>query len=167
MGPAFRNWFLTKSSIRLIQNKKHIELTLPASKTDPFRQGIQLIIAGSHDAACPVQAIKQLLAIDTHRPPTEPLFCIGRREQQPFTRQYVVQRLQELGMSSGLGQASWNGHSFCRGAATWAAEVGISETQIQTLGRWRSNAYKAYIEYSKEERISLSERFQGTQRRQE
>ena len=165
MGSVFHNWFLTKSSIQLTHNEKHIELTLPASKTDPFRQGIQLIIAGSNDEACPVRAMKRLLAVDTHRQPRSPLFCVGRREQLPFTRQHVVQKLQELGISSGLGPASWNGHSFRRGAATWAAEVGISETQIQTLGRWRSDAYKAYIEYSPEERISLSERFQGIQLR--
>jgi len=36
MGPAFPNGSLTKSSIRLIQPDEHIELTLPASKTDPF-----------------------------------------------------------------------------------------------------------------------------------
>ena len=61
---------------------------------------------------------------------------------------------------AGLGSGCWNGHSFRRGAATWAAEVGISETEIQTLGRWRSDAYKAYIEYSPEEQIALSRRFQ-------
>ena len=42
----------------MIENDEHIELTLPASKTDPFRQGIQLIIAGSHDGACPVRGMK-------------------------------------------------------------------------------------------------------------
>jgi len=40
MGPAFPTPFLRKCSIQLIQHDEHIELTLPASKTDPFRQGI-------------------------------------------------------------------------------------------------------------------------------
>jgi len=57
----------------------------------------------------------------------------------------------------------WNGHSFRRGAATWAAQVGMAETEIQTLGHWKSDAYKAYIEYSDSERISLSKRFQTSQ----
>ena len=133
-----------------------MELTLPASKTDPFRQGIQLIIAGSYDNACPVRAINQLIATDTHHLPQAPLFWVGRIAQQRFTREYVVQKLQTIGISSGLGVASWNGHSFCWGAATWAAEVGIPEAQIQTLGQWRSDASKAYIEYSEEERLTLS-----------
>ena len=35
--------------------------------------------------------------------------------------------------------------------------------KIQTLGCWRSDAYKAYIEYSPEEQVSLSRRFQAAQ----
>jgi len=103
--------------------------------------------------------------MDTHHLKTSPLFCVGRREQLPFTRQDFVEKLQELGTTTGLGQATWNGHSFRSGAATWAAAVSISESQIHTLGHWRSDAYKANIEYSQEERISLSERFQGVRAR--
>ena len=44
IGPTFRNWFLTKRSIHWIEGGAHMELTLPASKTDPFRHGIQLLI---------------------------------------------------------------------------------------------------------------------------
>ena len=118
MGPAFPNWFLTKSSIRLIQHDEHIALILPPSKTDLFRQGITLIIAGSHDEACPVGAMKQPLAMDTHSAETAPLFCVGTREQLPFTRQHVVEMLEELGTTAGLGQATWNGPSSRRRAAT-------------------------------------------------
>src|SRR5207302_9569723 len=96
----------------------------------------------------PVRAMEQFLAQDTHRTQQAPLFCLGRQEQHAFTREHVVQRLQGLALRAGQGNGSWNGHSFRRGAATWAAEVGIPETEIQTLGRWRSDAYKAYIEYS-------------------
>ena len=159
-GTAFRNSFLTKNSIRLFPSGTHLELTLPASKTDPFRHGIQLTIAASYDAGCPVSAMKRFLEIDRHRPAVAPLFCIGIYEQRPFTREYVVQRLREIAIQGGLGRGAWNGHSFRRGAATWAAQVGITESQIQTLGRWRSDAYKIYIEFSKEQRITLSQRFQ-------
>ena len=129
-------------------------------KTDPFRHGVQLTIAASNDSACPVAAMKKLTCIDSHRPAHAPLFCIGPYEQRPFTREYVIQRLRELAIGAGLGYGAWNGHSFRRGAATWAAEMGIVDNQIQILGRWRSDAYKTYIEYSREQRIALSQRFQ-------
>ena len=75
-----------------------------------------------------------------------------------------MQKLQQLALTVGLEQGMWNGQSFRRGAATWAAQVGIPETEIQTLGRWRSDAYKRYIEYSIQEQLSLSKRFQRSHR---
>ena len=111
-----------------------MELTLPASKTDPFRHGIHLTIAASNDHACPVNAMKSFLLIDRHRPQSSPLLCIGQLEKRPFTREYVVQKLRELATHAGLGASAWNGHSFLRGAATWAVQVGMTETQIQILG---------------------------------
>lgn len=160
LGTAFHKWFVTKASIKIANDSSYMELSLPASKTDPFRKGIKLTIAASQDEGCPVDAMKQLRGIDTHRPATAPLFCVGRYNQGPFTREYVVTKLQHLARLAGLTNGTWNGHSFRRGAATWAAQKGMSEAEIQTLGRWRSDAYKSYIEYSGKERIALSRRFQ-------
>ena len=140
-----------------------MEVTLPASKTDPFRKGIERTIAASRDPACPVQAMKRFRTWDTHRSSQQPLFCLGRDTQLAFTRDHVVLKLEQLALQAGLGHGTWNGHSFRRGAATWAAQVGISETEIQTLGRWHSDVYKTYIEYSNHQRISLSKRFQVSQ----
>ena len=71
--------------------------------TDPFRHGIELTIAASNDLGCPVSAMKRFARIDTHRPQLAPLFCVGRDEQRPLTREYVVQKLQDLAIRSGLG----------------------------------------------------------------
>jgi len=90
LGLLFHKWFITKASIRISVDSTHMGLTLPASKTDPFRKGIKLTIAASQDKGCPVDAIKQLRRIDTHRPSTAPLFCVGRHNQSPFSREYVV-----------------------------------------------------------------------------
>jgi len=117
-----------------------MELTLPSSKTDPFRKGIKLTIAASLDNACPVRAMEWYLTRNTHRLYQAPLFCIGSLEQEAFSREYVVHKLLVLASTAGLGHGMWNGHSFRRGAATWVVQVGISETEIQTLGRLKSDA---------------------------
>ena len=52
LGRAFPKWFLTKSSIKMRESGRYMEVTLPASKTDPFRKGIELTIAASRDPAC-------------------------------------------------------------------------------------------------------------------
>jgi len=95
MGAPIPNWFLTKDSIRIQahQGEPYLELTLPASKTDPFRHGIQLPIAASNDYACLVNAWKVLAQIDGNCPQSAPLVCIGQLEKRPFTRECVVQKL--------------------------------------------------------------------------
>ncbi|XP_041369758.1 uncharacterized protein LOC121383728 [Gigantopelta aegis] len=40
---------------------------------------------------------------------------------------------------------STRSHSFRIGAASTAAEQGVSKTDIQAMGRWHSNAFKSYI----------------------
>ena len=102
----------------------------------------------------------EFLRADTHRPLLAPLFGADITRQAPFTREHVVNRLRTLAIAAGLGAGAWNGHSFRRGAATWAAEMGISEEQIQELGRWTSSAYRSYIETAREDWIALSQRFQ-------
>ena len=45
----------------------------------------------------------------------------------------------------GLDSSRYKGHSFRIGAASHAAEKGLSDTQIRLLGRWKSNAFLKYI----------------------
>jgi len=56
--------------------------------------------------------MNQLLAMDTHRRETAPLFCVGRREQLPFTRQHVVEKFS---VRYGAGRG---GFSLCDPAVT-------------------------------------------------
>jgi len=130
LGHEFGKWFLTKKSIRVRASGSYMELTIPSSKTDPFRRGIIVTIAASNYSAGPVHAMRPFLNIDTHRAQHAPLFCIGQSGQQAFTREYVVQRLQNLASIAGLGHSAWNGHSFRRVAATGATETGLSEHEI-------------------------------------
>ena len=61
-----------------------------------------------------------------------------------LTRAALVDRLHLALQQSGLEPTTYNGHSFRIGAATTAAECGIEDSMIQTLGRWKSSAYLAY-----------------------
>jgi len=163
LGESFAKWFLIKQHVRVSADAKYMELTLTSSKRDQFRKGITLTIAASSDPACPVKAMRLLQARDQHRPLTAPLLCVRRLNLQAFTSQHVVRSRQQLAITAGLGNGSWNGHSFRRGAATWAAQVGNPEAEIEILERWPSDAYKAYIEFSRDEQISLSKPFQQPQ----
>ena len=134
--PDFSQWFLTRRSVTL--HEDHLELTLPASKTDPFRRGITLKVAASGDNACPVQALRHLFRWEA--PSDSPLF----QWEGAFTRQLVTSKLREILTLLGV-EGHYSGHSFRRGAATSAKEAGLSDQEIQLLGRWKSESYRLYI----------------------
>ena len=133
----FHKWFLTRRSVRF--HDEYIELTLPASKTDPFRQGVTLTIAATGDEAYAVTALRRLFR-DWPAPLSAPLFQIGGS----FTRQRLTETLRETLVAVGI-DGHYTGHSFRRGAATSAREAGLSEDEIQLLGRWKSDSYRLYI----------------------
>ena len=118
-----------------------VQLRIKQSKTDPFRQGINIFLGKTDVAICPVQAVIQYIAVRSPNP--GPLFMLS--EGTPLTRGYLVSLVQAALRRGGLDDACYNGHSFRRGAATTAAQQGLQDSLIQTLGRWRSDAYKIYI----------------------
>ena len=138
LNPDFWNRHIMRGSVLLSDDR--LQLSLPASKTDPFRQGVTLTIAATGDEACAVTALKHLFA----RFPASlnsPLFDTGHG----FSRQLVTDSfcsiLRELGFTG-----NYSGHSFRRGTAPSAREAGLSDSEIQLLGRWKSDAYKLYIQ---------------------
>jgi hypothetical protein len=153
----FGRWFVTKRSVTIAEDRSALEIVLPASKTDPFRKSVTITVAATGDAGCPVKAMYSYLSLDK-RPPNAPLFLAPGN--QPFSREYVVRRLRTLAQAAGLSAEALNGHSFRRGAATWAHAQGIPGDTIQILGRWSSSAYKLYIDLTREERVKMSQQFQ-------
>ena len=72
-----------------------------------------------------------------------PLFCLADGsavKTEVFTRQ-----LKGALAFCDLDCSSYKSHSFRIGAASLAAENGMSDAQIRGLGRWKSDAYKLYI----------------------
>ena len=155
----FAQWFLTRRSVRLY--KDHLELTLPASKTDPFRQGITLTIAASNDDACPVRALRQMFHAYPASP-SDPLFVGPRHE---FHRDSVTATLRMALRVLGI-EGHYSGHSFRRGAATSARMAGLSDSDIQLLGRWKSDSYRLYITTHPAHILAASRRHQHLQSHQ-
>jgi integrase len=158
----FARWHLTWRSVAIQADR--LLLTLPTSKTDPFRHGVTLTIAPSSDPACPLAAIQNLLSLrmaDRHAEfdPLQPLFA--RPNNKPFSREYVVGCLRLCLTHQGI-PGHYSGHSFRRGAATSARLAGLSDHEIQLLGRWRSDAYKRYIEVHPDQLLGISRRLQAT-----
>lgn len=135
----------------------HVRLDLPASKTDPFRKGVSILLARAPPGSttCPVDALKHLFTVDP-QPLDQPLFSDS--DGSALTRVYFVATLKRRLSTLGFDASLFAGHSFRRGAASAAAAVGYSDHEIQLLGRWRSDAFKLYIDVSRDRLLGLSAR---------
>ena len=99
------------------------------------------IVINRHPGVCPVEA---LLAYISLRGTDEgPLF--RTLDGAPVDRSAFSDLLSLAVRQCGLDPARYKGHSFRIGAASHAAEMGFSDSQIRLLGRWKSDAFKRYI----------------------
>ena len=140
---AFTPEMLTPQDIAVDSHVSPTRLSvhLKRSKSDPFGAGTTLHLGATGDILCPVAATLGYLAI---RPSlTGPLFLF--QDNSPLSRPRLVQSLRHALTAAGIDDSNFNGHSFRIGAATAAARRGLSDSLIQTLGRWKSSAFTRYI----------------------
>ena len=133
-------------------NPSIVRITIKQSKTDPFRQGAHIFLGTTERVVCPVAAIIRYLGIRCPQP--GPLFISSTGV--PLTRAYLVENLQAALRQAGLEDTLYNGHSFRSGATTTAAQNGLEDSLIQTLGRWHSDAFKLYIKIPQEQLALVS-----------
>ena len=120
---------------------KVLRVKIKASKTDPFRIGVNIFVGKTGNALNPVTAVLAYMVI---RGPGEgPFFRFGNGK--PLTRARLVAELKQALTASGIDSTLYLGHSFRIGAATTEAKQDVSNATIKTLGRWKSSAYQLYI----------------------
>ena len=115
-------------------------MQIKASKTDPFRQGCFIYLGRGRTSICPIASVMAYL----HRrgPAPGPLFL--HENGQPLSRTQLSNFLQFTLSAVGI-TGTYSGHSFRIGAATTAAQQGLPDHLIKTMGRWSSNAYLLYV----------------------
>ena len=133
-------------------NPQVLRVTLKQSKTDPFRKGIDLYLGRTSADLCPVKALLNYLVVRGKS--RGPLFKFS--DGSYLTRERLVDAVREAIKKAGLNPAKYCGHSFRIGAATAAAEKGMEDSIIKTLGRWRSLAYLEYIRIPRDQLASYS-----------
>jgi len=132
----------------------HIILMVPSSKLDPFKKGMEITITGTPGThTCAVAALKSLFE-HIEQPLESPLFL--QDNSSPMSHSFFISQVKAGLARAGLDTSKFSGHSFCCGAASLAAAVGLNNYKIQLLGRWCSNSYKLYINNSQACLLSLS-----------
>ncbi|CAG2206337.1 unnamed protein product [Mytilus edulis] len=69
---------------------------------------------------------------------------------------FFQKRLRDILEMCGLNSSKFSSHSFRRGGATWAFHSKVPSELIQFHGDWRSDAYKVYLEFDLQDKLSIS-----------
>ena len=134
--------------------RTRVYVTIKASKTDPFRKGVTICLGRTDNDLCPVAAMSAYLVVRRKSEGASPFFQFS--SGAPLTREMLVKRVREALGPSGVSVERYSGHSFRIGAATTAAEVGLEDSLIKTLGRWESSAYLLFVRVPREKLASVS-----------
>lgn len=138
---------LTRASVAFAPNRTGIKINVNAGKTDFFREGCTICIGcrcRSKDQICAVHELQNYLNL-VKLLPNDPLFrlngCILNRDM-------VTDKLMELCKLANLDMSRFKSHSFRKGGATALKNAGVPHHIIQTLGRWLSDSYRLYVQYT-------------------
>ena len=115
-----------------------IHVKIISSKTDPFGCGVDIRLAPNGSSLCPVEALKQFMAI--HPTKSGPLFTF--QSGRYLTKNDISKIRRDLYPTC---ITSISSHSFRISAATTAAYMGHPHWLIQKLGRWTSDCFREYI----------------------
>lgn len=105
-----------------------------------YNQDHVSIIVQRQNTFCPVNILLEYISKRGTNP--GPLFLLNGL---PVQRQYFCGLLTMAIRLCGLDPTRYKGHSFRIGAASHAAERGLSDARIRSMGRWKSNAFLRYI----------------------
>ena len=85
-----------------------------------------------------------------------PLFSFSKKDfHSRFT---LVRLLDKCVGNAGLSLSDYSWHSFRRGIAVYAFELGLADSAVQLLGDWSSDAFKNYLEFSFLRKANIAER---------
>ena len=123
-----------------------LSIHIKASKTDPFRRGVTVYIGRATEELCPVAAILNYMV---RRGSSSGLF-FKFSDGRLLSRERFVKAVRSALDRANINSAQYAGHSFRIGAATTAAQRGMQDSLIKTLGRWESSAYLVYVRTPRE-----------------
>ena len=134
-------------------------VTFKCTKTIQFGERLLHIpLLRIHDSPlCPVSAYLRMIRVVPARRSCPVFLIFGPKGLAPLTKRTFVSAFRSYLFTAGISNTqSFRGHSFRRGAASWAFRCGVPGEIIQFYGDWSSDAYKLYLEFSLESNLTLA-----------
>ena len=134
-------------------------VTFKCTKTIQFGERLLHIpLLRIHDSPlCPVSAYLRMIRVVPARRSCPVFLIFGPKGLAPLTKRTFVSAFRSYLFTAGISNTqSFRGHSFRRGAASWAFRCGVPGEIIQFYGDWSSDAYKLYLEFSLESNLKIA-----------
>ena len=97
--------------------------------------------------------LKRLFSI-VKVPANAPLFSFSKKCYH--SRYSLVKFLEVCVRKAELAPSDYSWHSFRRGSAVFAFELGLADSAVQLLGDWASSAFKNYLEFSFSKKVAVA-----------
>ena len=127
--------------------KKYVLIYYKWSKTNQNANKVSWVPIGSvsdprFDIKCHFKKLFSLVKV----PSDAPLFSFKKNScHSKFTLANLLEKCLHF---AGLSPSDYSWHSFRRGSAVFAFELGLEDSAVQLLGDWSSDAFKAYLEFA-------------------
>ena len=148
---------LTRNDITF--NDRALLVNIKWSKTLQFgkREHVVPLLAQENSELCPVRAYKNMICLNPGHS-SEPAFTLlsKRGRKIPVTYKIYQEKIKKLTSEIGENPACYSSHSFRRGGASFASQVGIERELIMLLGDWRSSAVDNYIYFTMDQKIQAA-----------
>ena len=132
----------------LVFTKQGLRVKLRWTKTLQFKEE-ELVVPYPWDRGnklCPTQAAFNAVRLTPQVRGQQPGLVMDNKDPpSPLTAPLFIKYLRRTLGQSVKDTNSYAGHSFRRGGGMWAFQQNVPLESIRHLGRWRSEAYKAYI----------------------
>ena len=139
-------------------SKEGLIITLLHTKTIQFgRRRLHIPLIRTNSVMCPVSAYEKVSSFHGVGSDGPAFVYFHNKKSKCLTGSIFTDTFRAVLRSAGFPDASsFTGHSFRRGGATWAFQVGIPGELIQVCGDWASDAYKQYLEFSMDDKLNLA-----------
>ena len=134
------------------KNPSLMRIRLKSSKTDPFRNGVDIFLGRTKNQLCPIEAMLAFLAVRGDRQG----FLFTFADGSLLTKGRFVAGVRQALQKAGVDCKRYSGHSFRIGAATTANMRGMGDATIKMLGRWQSTAYLTYVKTPRDQLARMS-----------
>ncbi len=123
-----------------------ISFLIKQSKTDQIKKGHFVYIFNLSSPIQPYQAVREYLRlrISQAKSPLEPLFL--DHAGNPVSRTWFQKQLKSILLSAGISATNFSSHSFRIGAATSAAQKGLTNTKSKPQVDGLQKLFKATSE---------------------